>query len=148
MQKPETRRSTAPRDVDLILMDSHRTLLVIVNTSLTLIGFGFTINELFGNAAGRIAISRPDVVGRILGLSLLSGGLLLLGLGVREHAVFVKQLTGKSVPIFGIFRRDPAQHHPYSSVFTVAVLLLAIGLFTLGAAIFGIVYGRLVEGRT
>jgi putative membrane protein len=147
MLEPETRCSAAPQDVDSILMESHRTLLLIINTSLTLIGFGFTINELFGNAAGRTVISHPDLVGRILGLSLLSGGLLLLALGIREHAALVKQLTGQSVPILGNLRRDAARRHTYSSIFTVAVLLLAIGLFTLGAVIFGIIYGRLVEGR-
>jgi putative membrane protein len=135
MPKPETRPVAAPPRPDPVLMEADRNLLMMVNTSLTLIGFGFTINEIFGNAKGNGRMVNADLVGRILGLSLLSLGLILLGFGIHWHAGLVRQQTGRSG---WLHLRASRQHH--SPIATVAVLLLAIGLLTMGVAVFGMIW--------
>jgi putative membrane protein len=135
-------------NIDLIILESDRTLLVVINTSITLIGFGFTINEIFGNAAGRSTLLNVDVVGRILGLSLLSLGLILLTLGINVHVALIRHLTGQRPRIFLIIRPHASRQYRYSAVFLVAVLLLAIGVFALGAVIVGMIYGGLAHGFT
>jgi putative membrane protein len=137
MPKPETRPGTAPPNADPILMEADRTLLLIINTSLTMIGFGFTINELFGNAAGKGP--NVDVVGRILGLSLLSLGLILLAFGIHWHAALVRQLTGRAGRLSLAVHLTASRRYHYSPIFAVAVLLLTIGVLTLGAVIFGMI---------
>ncbi len=148
MPKWEARSGTTPANIESLLLESDRTLMQVVNTSLTLIGFGFTINEIFGNAASRGGdILHADLVGRLLGLALLTLGLLLLALGIRGHANMQRQLTGRPEGLFDSLRPGRSRQYHYSSVFLVAALLLAVGALTLGVAIFGMIYGHVIDGR-
>jgi putative membrane protein len=140
MQKTETRPIGTPPNIDSLLMDSDRTLMMIVNTSLTLIGFGFTINEVFGKAAGHRTLVHGNLLGQLLGIALLVLGLLLLGLGIRGHASLVGHLTGHLERPFRRRQSGLPYRHYYSAVYSVAIMLLVIGSLTFGAVILGIVH--------
>jgi uncharacterized membrane protein YidH (DUF202 family) len=112
--------------------------MAIVRTSLSLIGFGFTINQVFRELAGRHVLAGGQTTGRRLGLALLALGILFLLLGIISHAWFFRDLMRR--------RRWLLDQHllhgitPYNPTptFVAAALLLALGIVTLAAITIGV----------
>src|SRR3954470_3253801 len=71
-------------DIALMLLDADRATMQLVSTSLSLIGFGFSIIAFFNDITGGGA-NRADISARRLGIALLSLGLLLLTLGLLNQ---------------------------------------------------------------
>lgn len=124
----------APPDVDAIaaardtaLRDVERTMIQIVQTSISMIGFGFTIHAFLQNADAGAALGVDiDQIARRVGLALLTLGLLNLGWGLWSQSRFLTVVR----------RRHPLppnapRGYQIRSTFVVAGLLL-----TLGAAAF------------
>ena len=108
------------------LVDAERIMMQTVQTSLSLIGFGFSITEFFSSGG---PVGRGTSNARIVGEALLVLGLLLLAMGIWSHARYrahlVRQIrrTGAGPTAFGLRYRD-------TPTFIIAVLLLVVGLFT------------------
>lgn len=104
-----------------------RTLLAWVRTSISLIGFGFTIVqffEKFSNMAGVEAAARPEAP-RYLGLGLMAVGIASLLISVWQYNITVKHLWGEPfTPLAGI-DRDVSRTPTYF----VAIALIFVGLF-------------------
>lgn len=112
-------------------MSSDRTLMSTVRTSLSLIGFGFTLHEVF--AKGAAIIPGANETGRNLGLALLGMGILLLILGIQGHARFDRGLDQRRDILHdrGLLRR--AAHFQRTPSYLIALALLAVGIAALAS---------------
>jgi putative membrane protein len=115
-------------------MSADRTLMSVVRTSLSLIAFGFTINEVFSKASGLIV--NASGTGRRLGLGLLIIGLVMLVMGIFSHARFGRELTCRRERLYEMSLLRRAIQYRATPTYVVAVLLLGIGLVTVGSVAF------------
>src|ERR1700759_3506239 len=74
---------------------ADRPLLAVMQASLSLIGFGFTIYQIFSDLAARAGVTAPNRSAGRLGLALLSLGLLLLASGLWGHARYSRGLEAR-----------------------------------------------------
>ena len=109
----------------------ERTLMSWVRTSVSLIGFGFTIVQFFEhlNAIGGVhAAARPEAP-RYLGLALIGCGVVALLISVWQYRLVVHYLWGDEYkPVAGL--GDVVRMTP---LYGVAIALIFIGLFAFGA---------------
>lgn len=107
------------------------TLMSVVRTSLSLIGFGFTLHQVFSKASA--LIPRADVTGRNLGLALLILGLALLVMGLVSHRRAERDLEQRRERLhaMGLLRREA--HYRPTPTYVTALALLIIGLLALGS---------------
>jgi putative membrane protein len=107
-------------------------LLSTMQVSLNLIGFGFTIYEIFSSAAEKTGLVRVSVMASRVGISLLTLGLILLSGGLWGHRRTRRQLRERRAQLIarGI---AVAPRDPLSPVFGVGCLLLLVGFAILGA---------------
>jgi putative membrane protein len=98
---------------------SERTLMAALRTSLSLIGFGFTIYKFFESMRTTLGEGSPIRVHgpRRLGLTLVALGVLVLVGGACQHWLFLKRLTSES-----------SQEFPVSISLIAAVLLALTGV--------------------
>jgi putative membrane protein len=119
-------------EIQRALIDAERIMMQTVQTSLSLIGFGFTIAEFF-NGKDLPVHSAPRA--RLVGESLLVLGLLLLAMGIWTHSRYRRRLVrdliraGAGRQSFGVRLSDTPS-------FLVAILLLLVGLLTLVSILF------------
>jgi putative membrane protein len=115
-------------------MAAERTLMAVLRTSLSLIGFGFTIHQMFSKLYESHVLTRANSARRF-GISLVALGIAMLGVGIGYHLKFMQ-----------ILRRDRAEAKksgmvlhggfPVSLTVIVALLLFALGVVTLLSDIF------------
>jgi uncharacterized membrane protein YidH (DUF202 family) len=122
----EEQRERAFEDADRIMMQ-------VIQTSLSLIGFGFTINALFQSAVSRGLAPDSDASARRMGLALLSLGLLLLAMGIWNQARRLRLLANR----YGLGRRWLRSVYAYNATPSTlaAILLLIIGALSLLTAL-------------
>lgn len=103
-------------------MAAERTLMAWIRTSLSMIGFGFTIQKFFQYMRESLLIETkiPRNEPLNIGLILVVTGLLFLIIASLEHVQFLRRL-------------DIERHHrlPLSLPLAAALLLLMIGLLAL-----------------
>lgn len=110
---------------DSALRDVERTMIQIVQTSLSMIGFGFTIHAFLNGVDVQMAAGIDvDQVARRLGLALLTLGLLNLAWGVWNQTRYVNVLKERHPLPSGTPAR---QTYRVRSTFVIAGLLLAVG---------------------
>ncbi|RYE49947.1 MAG: DUF202 domain-containing protein [Hyphomicrobiales bacterium] len=108
-------------------MAADRTLMAVIRTSLSLIGFGFTIYQVFEklHEAGTIAHANAP---RNMGLALIVAGIVMMVGGIWRHIEFAREMREG--------REDLIEHHllhgkrkyPISITLIVAVGLTLIGI--------------------
>ena len=105
----------------------------IVQLSISLIGFGFTINAFFNGVADSGVDVDADQTARRLGLALLSLGLLFLAMGIWNQARFRLSIRARYRRSVGV--RPTDRSHLYSALpsFLLAVMLLIVGLAALAS---------------
>ncbi len=106
--------------VQRTLMAAERTLMAWIRTSISMIGFGFSIYKFFQYLPEEIAagnIRRPQAP-RNLGLTLIGLGTLALAAAAWQHRNFLKEIG------------PPPGRHVWSISFTVAILVILIGVIT------------------
>lgn len=122
-------------DYERMLMEADRMMMQTVQTSLSLIGFGFTITTFFNDVAVRMGSRDGSENARILGVALLVIGLTLLILGTWSQSRYRAALRSRYLE----GGPAPAAWQGLRSRFTpsyiAAVMLMAAGLFTLATVI-------------
>ena len=129
-------RDHRPED-DLAAMhaDSERLLLMTMQASLSLIGFGFTIYQIFSDAAAKTGFVRASLMGNRVGISLLGLGLILLAGGLWANASAGRRLAARRAQLVARGLMSPAPGISISPVFVVASLLLLLTLTILAAIV-------------
>ena len=108
----------------------ERTMMSWVRTSVSLIGFGFTIVQFFEHlhAEGAAAALRSQAP-RYLGLTLIAAGVIALLISVWQYRAMVRYLLSKEFePIAGF--GEVVRHTP---LYAVSIAIIFIGLFAFGA---------------
>jgi putative membrane protein len=105
----------------------ERTMMSWLRTAVSLIGFGFAIQQFFERmqqTPGAAAAYLPNAP-TFLGLALIFAGIVSLLVAIRQYVWTARYLrSGSFTPIAGM--REDAMHSP---VLGVAILLVGIGLF-------------------
>ena len=118
-------------------MSADRTLMSVIRTALSLIGFGFTVHEVFKKAAeaGTIADAQSA---RTFGLALLGLGVLLLVGGIVRHVQFALELRRRRVAMKDEHLLHGESAYPLSMTLVTAVLLLMVGLLAVASVVFDV----------
>jgi len=118
-------------------MSADRTLMSVIRTSVSLIGFGFTIFQVFQRLYDAQILKRAQAP-RNFGQALVFLGVAMLILGIVYHVKFMLELRRQLAEM----RADGLVHaesrFPVSVTLIIAVLLLAIGLFAIVSMVFGV----------
>jgi putative membrane protein len=115
-------------------MSSDGSLMSTLRTSLSLIGFGFTIYKVLGNASG--VLPRASETARNLGLAMLALGVALLAAGIITHAAFDRQLSTRRRRLYEAGLMHTAPPYRATPTYVAAILLLVIGLSAIASIAF------------
>lgn len=111
----------------------ERTMMSWVRTAVSLIGFGFAIEQFFGRlqqTPGTQPAYLPDAP-KYLGIALIFCGILALLISIWQYRWTARYLsTGSFARVAGM--KEGGMQSP---VIAVAVLLICIGVFALGAVL-------------
>lgn len=113
-----------------------RTLMSVLRTSLSLIGFGFTLCQVFHSIVNKMPGVLPTHAPRNFGLSLIGLGVLLLVLALFHHMATIRALHARRARLqkLGLVRQvEPIGP---STITMIAVLLLLVGLLAFASIIF------------
>jgi|SRR5215470_18277867 len=153
MESKPTVRVTAQSDPDRISVElssrrtgmsfqrtrlsADRTLMSVIRTSLALIGFGFTIYQIFQKAHDAQILS-SGTAPRHFGEALVFLGIGMLVFGIGYHVMFMIGLRRERQQL----RADGLVHaesqFPVSLTLIVAVILLIIGLLAIASMVYGV----------
>jgi inner membrane protein YidH len=118
-------------------MSADRTLMAVIRTSLSLIGFGFTIFQVFQKLYDAQILKRAQAP-RNFGQALVLLGIMALVFGIVYHVRFMLELRRERAQM----RADGLVHgegrFPVSQTLIIAVLLLTLGLFALVSMVFSV----------
>ena len=114
-------------------MSADRTLMAVIRTSLSLIGFGFTIYQFFRylrESAGTIQLVQSEAP-RKFSMALVMLGVVMLSLGIWKHVAFMLELRAerKTFVVQGLIPGD--DKFPVSITLITATMLLMIGLIAI-----------------
>jgi putative membrane protein len=112
--------------------DADRTMMQIIQTSLSLIGFGFTLDTILQSAVLR-GVAPAETSARHIGVALLALGLILLASGILNQVRHLRILANR----YGRGRRwqSSAYHFGATPSILVAALLLSVGILALVTAL-------------
>ncbi|MET0543117.1 MAG: DUF202 domain-containing protein [Variovorax sp.] len=111
-------------------LSADRTLMSVIRTSLSLIGFGFTIFQVF-QKLHEAQVLRSSHAPRNFGITLVALGIAMLVLGLAYHLRFMYglRLERDALRRQGLVHAD--SQFPVSLTLIVAVLILAVGLLAI-----------------
>ena len=114
-----------------------RTLMAVIRTALSLIGFGFTIFQFFQRLKEQDVISKAAAP-RHFGMALVWLGILMLALGIFYHVQFMLGLRRlrKSMREEGLIHGETG--FPVSLTLITALLLLAVGVAAIASMQFDV----------
>jgi putative membrane protein len=119
-------------------MSADRTLMSVMRTAISLIGFGFTIFQVFGRLRDLNVLAKTSHAPRNFGIALVAIGIVMLGLGIVYHIQYMVALRNQ--------RRDMVQQklihgespYPVSLTLLVATMVLMLGLLAIASMVFNI----------
>jgi len=116
-------------------MSADRTLMSVIRTALSLIGFGFTIFQVFRKAqdANLVAASNAPVH---FGTALVALGILSLVVGIGYHVTFMLELRRERADMTNQGLIHGRSGYPYSMTLGMAVILLVLGIMAIASMIF------------
>ena len=118
-------------------MAADRTLMAVIRTSLSLIGFGFTIFQVFQKLYEAKILHRAQAP-RNFGVALVLLGITMLVLGIIYHVRFMLGLRRErhQMKADGLIHAE--SQFPVSMTLIVAVLLLLIGVLAIVSMLFSV----------
>ena len=118
-------------------MSADRTLMAVIRTSLSLIGFGFTIFQVF-QKLHEAQVLKSAAPARHFGVALLALGCVMIVAGIGYHLTFMHGLRRAREAL----RSDRLIHaqsvYPVSLTLLVALALLVIGALAMVSIIFNV----------
>jgi putative membrane protein len=118
-------------------LSADRTLMSVMRTSLSLIGFGFTIYQVFEKMHDA-QLLKSSSAPRHFGEALVYLGIGMLVLGIGYHVAFMLELrrTREALKREGLIHAE--SRFPPSLTLIAAVLLLAVGILAVFSISFGV----------
>jgi inner membrane protein YidH len=116
-------------------MGADRTLMGAIRTSLSLIGFGFTIFQVFQKLYEAKVLQRAEAP-RNFGMALVVLGIAMLVLGILYHGAFMLALRRERQRMKDDGLIHGESSFPVSFTLVVAVLLLIVGLGAISSMVF------------
>jgi putative membrane protein len=118
-------------------LSADRTLMSVIRTSLSLIGFGFTIFQVFQKLYESQVLKNAKAP-RHFGEALVILGIFMLVLGIGYHISFMLGLRHlrTAMKMEGVIHGE--SHFPASMTLIVAILLLLIGIFAIWSMAFDV----------
>ena len=118
-------------------MSADRTLMSVMRTSLSLIGFGFTIFQVFQKLYEADVLKSAHAAGNF-GKALVLLGIVMLGAGIGYHVQYMLELRRMRIQMTkdGLIHGETV--FPVSLTLVVALLLLTIGVFAIASMVFGV----------
>jgi putative membrane protein len=118
-------------------LSADRTLMSVIRTSLSLIGFGFTIYQVFEKLREAGTLTHAGAP-RNFGITLVLLGIGMLVLGIVYHVRFMLGLRHerKEMTRDGLIHGE--SQFPTSMTLIVALLLLVVGVFAILSMVFDI----------
>lgn len=120
----------------------ERTLMSWMRTSVSLIGFGFTIVQFFqrlNGTEGVVPALRPQAP-RQLGLALIACGVLGLTISLWQYRRIVKYLWSDQFRVIaGVDAKDMSPIIAQSPVTAIVIAVILIGVFAFGAVLLRLV---------
>jgi uncharacterized membrane protein YidH (DUF202 family) len=132
----------ASRNTDLAVqctcMSADRTLMSVISASLALVGFGFTIAQVFQNFNESKALEADGIAACRVGIALVLVGILLLIFGILYRVAFMLLLrrARKQLAADGVTRGESPI--PVSPTLITAVILPGISVATITSILFHI----------
>jgi putative membrane protein len=116
-------------------MAADRTLMAVIRTSLSLIGFGFTIFQVFQKLYEADIVTRAQAP-RNFGIALVLLGIAALVFGIVYHMRFMLEVRRERARMAadGLVHLD--DRFPVSQTLIVALLLLTLGLLAIVSMVF------------
>jgi putative membrane protein len=118
-------------------MSADRTLMSVMRTALSLIGFGFTIFQVFEKLYEMRVVKSAYAAGNF-GRALVLLGVAMLAVGIGYHVNFMLELRRLRAEM----KKDALIHgetrFPVSLTLVIALLLLTIGVFAIVSMVFGV----------
>ena len=118
-------------------MSADRTLMSVMRTSLSLIGFGFTIFQLF-EKAHEAQILKSSMAPRRFGEALVILGIGMLIVGIGYHVSFMIGLRRERNQMRADGLIHAESQYPLSLTLMVALVLLAIGVLAIASMVFNV----------
>jgi putative membrane protein len=118
-------------------MAADRTLMAVIRTSLSLIGFGFTIFQVFHKLLEADVLKRAQAP-RNFGIALVLLGITALVLGIAYHARFMLALRRERGQMATEGLLSAETRFPVSETLIIAVLLLLLGLLAIVSMVFSV----------
>ena len=108
-----------------------RTLMSIVRTALALIGFGFTLFQVFHSWLDRQPGAVRDAQPRQLAMAMIALGVLLLTLGLRDHRRSMLRLRARADALAGrgVLPAPPDMSATTTGIAALLLLLLGVAAF-------------------
>lgn len=122
------------REFERTMMEADRMMMQTVQTALSLIGFGFTINTFFNDVAEGRSVGAGRAA-RLLGIALLVIGLLLLSLGTWTQSRLRRELMRQQIARGANAADWRGLQSRFTPSYISAVLLMMVGLITLGSVL-------------
>jgi putative membrane protein len=111
-------------------LSADRTLMSVIRTSLSLIGFGFTIFQVFQKLYDA-SVLKSSMAPRRFGEALVWLGITMLVLGIVYHVRFMLGLRRERDRLHAEGLIHAESEFPISLTFIVAALLLALGILAI-----------------
>jgi putative membrane protein len=118
-------------------LSADRTLMSVIRTSLSLIGFGFTIYQVFQKLY-ESQVLKSARAPRRFGEALVMLGIGMLVLGIGYHVAFMLGLRRLRTGMKNEGLIHGESQFPASLTLIVAVLLLLVGILAIGSMLFHI----------
>jgi len=116
-------------------MSADRTLMSVIRTSLSLIGFGFTIFQVFQKLHDSQVLKSSEAA-RHFGIALVLLGIAMLVSGIGYHCFFMVGLRKERQALKAQGLVHAESRFPVSLTLLVALLLLIIGLLAIASMVF------------
>lgn len=117
------------------LIDADRILMQTVQTSLSMIGFGFTITSFFDDVASQIGGLGGGQNARVVGASLLVIGLLLLVMGTWTQSRYRRELQRRYAAGGEGAEAWSGLQSRFTPPYVAALLLMLVGVLSLGSVL-------------
>jgi putative membrane protein len=118
-------------------MSADRTLMSVMRTSLSLIGFGFTIFQVFQKAHEAGMLKSSNAAHNFgVALVLLGIGMLIVGIGYHVSFMYGLRKEREQLKADGLVHAE--SHFPLSLTLMAALLLLLIGFLAIASMVFGL----------